>query len=107
MRAVLLFLVRVYQLAIRPYLPPACRYLPSCSEYATEALNRHGAALGTALTISRLLSCHPLGQSGLDPVPERVTPASLVPRLKFLAAATSPRPNHAATPPQGDSPSHG
>ena len=61
--------VRAHQLIIGPYLPPACRYFPSCSHYALQALEQHGSLRGTALTTRRLLRCHPFGAGGYDPVP--------------------------------------
>ena len=65
----LLALIRVYQLCISPLLGPNCRYLPTCSCYAREAIERHGACLGTWLALKRLARCHPWGGSGHDPVP--------------------------------------
>lgn len=62
-------LIRVYQLALRPLLPPACRFVPSCSEYALEALHRHGLARGLWLAARRILRCHPFHPGGFDPVP--------------------------------------
>jgi uncharacterized protein len=64
-------LIRGYQLLISPVLGPNCRYLPSCSEYAAEAVERHGALAGGWLAVKRLARCHPWGGSGYDPVPER------------------------------------
>jgi hypothetical protein len=64
-------IVRAYQLVLSPLLGPACRFEPSCSEYAREALARHGAGRGSALALRRLARCHPFGGSGFDPVPER------------------------------------
>lgn len=61
--------VRAYQLVVSPLLPPACRFLPTCSEYAIEAVARHGALRGGALALRRLGRCHPWGGSGYDPVP--------------------------------------
>lgn len=69
-RAALIFLVRLYQRLLSPLLPRACRFYPSCSAYAVEALQRHGAARGTFLTVKRLARCHPFHPGGLDPVPE-------------------------------------
>ncbi len=66
---VLITLVRAYQLAISPVLPPACRYSPTCSQYAIQALRRHGALKGTWLATRRLLRCHPFRSGGYDPVP--------------------------------------
>ncbi len=68
-RALLLLLVKVYRRFLSPILPRACRFSPSCSAYALEALERHGAARGTYLTVKRLLRCHPFHPGGLDPVP--------------------------------------
>lgn len=65
----LIGIVRFYQAAISPFLPGACRYDPSCSEYGVQALRKHGAWRGGRLTLKRILSCHPWGGSGFDPVP--------------------------------------
>jgi len=65
----LVLLVRGYQVAISPLLPPACRYTPTCSDYAIEALRRHGALKGSWLTLRRLARCHPFRRGGYDPVP--------------------------------------
>jgi putative membrane protein insertion efficiency factor len=62
-------LVRFYQRFIGPGLPKACRFYPSCSSYAVEALTRHGAARGSWLTVRRLGRCHPFHPGGVDPVP--------------------------------------
>jgi hypothetical protein len=69
-------LIRAYQLFLSPLLGPTCRYLPSCSEYAAEAIARHGALAGTWLALRRLLRCHPWGGSGYDPVPAARSPIS-------------------------------
>jgi putative membrane protein insertion efficiency factor len=61
--------VRAYQWFISPLLPPSCRYQPTCSAYAIEALQRHGLLRGCFLAARRLLRCHPWGGSGYDPVP--------------------------------------
>jgi uncharacterized protein len=63
-------LVRAYQLLLGPVLPPSCRYYPSCSSYAIEALHRHGPLAGLWLAVRRILRCHPWGGDGVDPVPE-------------------------------------
>lgn len=68
-RLTLIFLVRGYQMAISPLLPPACRYYPSCSAYAIEALERHGALRGAWLAAKRIARCHPFRPGGYDPVP--------------------------------------
>ncbi len=62
-------LVRSYQLLVSPLLPPSCRFEPSCSSYAMEALARHGAIRGAWLAVRRIVRCHPWGGSGYDPVP--------------------------------------
>lgn len=64
-------LVRLYQAAVSPLLPPACRFEPSCSEYTCGALLAHGFSRGAWLAVKRLLRCHPFHGGGLDPVPER------------------------------------
>lgn len=62
-------LIKVYQLCISPFIPPSCRYTPSCSQYGLEAFRKHGPFKGFWLTAKRVLSCHPWGGSGYDPVP--------------------------------------
>ena len=71
MRFVLKFLVRVYQVALSPLLGPNCRYYPTCSQYAIEALETHGTFKGTWLAIKRISRCHPWHEGGFDPVPGR------------------------------------
>lgn len=61
--------VRLYQWGVSPILPPACRYLPTCSAYAIEAVEIHGPLRGLWLTLRRLARCHPWGGAGYDPVP--------------------------------------
>jgi uncharacterized protein len=62
-------LIRLYQGMISPYLPPSCRYTPSCSSYGIEAIGKYGPFKGGWLTIKRIASCNPWGGSGYDPVP--------------------------------------
>jgi len=69
MRAFVILLIRLYQRVLAPFTRGACRHLPSCSEYAIEALARHGTLRGTYLAARRVMRCHPLGSSGYDPVP--------------------------------------
>ncbi len=69
-RGVLIGAIKVYQVAISPWLGGNCRYVPTCSAYAEEALRVHGVLRGLALTLRRLGRCHPWGGSGYDPVPE-------------------------------------
>lgn len=71
MRRVIIGAIRGYQLVVSPWLPAACRYEPSCSEYALTAVRRFGAFRGVWLCARRLLRCHPLGSRGYDPVPAR------------------------------------
>lgn len=68
-RRLLQLLVRIYRLVLSPVLPPSCRFHPSCSAYALEALERHGAVRGSWLTLRRLGRCHPFCEGGVDPVP--------------------------------------
>lgn len=65
-----LALLHGYKWAISPLLPPSCRYIPTCSEYAAEAVELHGVVKGSALAAWRLLRCHPLAKGGYDPVPQ-------------------------------------
>ncbi|GAB4353653.1 MAG: hypothetical protein Kow00114_02950 [Kiloniellaceae bacterium] len=68
---VLLVLIRGYQLLISPLFPPSCRYFPTCSDYARQAVTRHGPLRGGWLAARRILRCHPWGGLGYDPVPEK------------------------------------
>jgi len=68
---VLIALVRFYQLAVSPWMPAACRYTPTCSAYAIDALREHGPMRGSWLAARRLARCHPWGGFGYDPVPAR------------------------------------
>lgn len=69
MRMILVALVRGYQIVLSPLLPPACRYYPTCSVYAIEALERHGALRGTWMAVRRIARCNPFRPGGFDPVP--------------------------------------
>lgn len=68
-RTLLLAAIAFYQRVLSPWTGGACRFQPSCSEYAREAVERHGATRGAWLALRRLASCHPLGRHGYDPVP--------------------------------------
>lgn len=70
-RQILIAPIRLYRRLLSPLLGPRCRFHPSCSAYALEALQRHGAARGSWLTARRIVRCHPLNEGGLDPVPEK------------------------------------
>ena len=63
--------IRIYQYTISPLLPTSCRHVPSCSQYAVEALRTHGLIKGTWLAAGRILRCHPWGTHGFDPVPPK------------------------------------
>ena len=67
--------VRGYQVLLRPLLPPACRFVPSCSEYCAEAVTRHGVRRGLWLAVRRIARCHPWNPGGYDPPP---TSASMI-----------------------------
>ena len=69
LKQVLILIVRFYQMAISPLYPSTCRFNPTCSEYAKEALTKYGAWKGFILAIKRIGSCHPWGGNGYDPVP--------------------------------------
>jgi putative membrane protein insertion efficiency factor len=69
MKVVLIWVVRAYQMFLGPLLPAACRYYPTCSAYAIEALERHGAIRGSWLAARRVARCHPFRAGGYDPVP--------------------------------------
>ncbi|MEN9980183.1 MAG: membrane protein insertion efficiency factor YidD [candidate division WOR-3 bacterium] len=66
-------LIRGYQLTWGTVLPRSCRFYPTCSEYALEAISRHGVRAGTWLALKRILRCHPLNPGGYDPVPEKTS----------------------------------
>jgi len=69
MKTLVLLIVRAYQIGLGPLARGACRYQPTCSAYAVEAVERHGALRGLYLALRRVARCHPLGASGYDPVP--------------------------------------
>lgn len=70
MRKVLVFLIKCYQKGISPFLGPSCRFHPTCSSYAIEALEKYGFFRGSYLSLRRVLRCHPFCEGGLDPVPD-------------------------------------
>ena len=69
MKTVFLALIRFYQQAISPYQPSCCRFMPTCSQYAKEAIEKHGALRGGFLAVRRLFRCNPFHRGGYDPVP--------------------------------------
>ena len=69
MKRLLLLLVQFYRTAVSPLLPPTCRYYPTCSAYAMEAIERYGAWRGGRMALRRILRCHPFHRGGYDPVP--------------------------------------
>ncbi len=71
MKGAVLVALRFYKTRVSPLLPPSCRYTPTCSEYAYEAVARHGVLRGGWLAARRVLRCHPLAKGGHDPVPEK------------------------------------
>lgn len=70
MRKLLILLIQAYRYLISPLLPARCRYLPTCSDYASQAIGKYGVRVGGWLALRRILRCHPWGSSGYDPVPE-------------------------------------
>lgn len=71
MKKLLLGIIRFYRKYISPMTPPTCKYIPTCSEYGLEAVERFGALKGGALTVWRILRCNPWSKGGYDPVPEK------------------------------------
>ena len=72
MKKIFLKLIKFYQTGVSPLKPPCCRFAPTCSEYARQALVRHGIFFGAVLSVYRLLRCNPLCKPGYDPVPEKI-----------------------------------
>jgi putative membrane protein insertion efficiency factor len=73
MKALFLWIIHLYQRFISPALSPSCRFVPSCSEYMYQAIERYGVVQGGWLGVKRLLRCHPLHPGGYDPVPDSLT----------------------------------
>lgn len=71
MKYIFIGLIKFYQKAISPFRPPSCRFLPTCSAYSLEAVQRFGAMKGGYLAVKRILKCHPLHPGGIDLVPEK------------------------------------
>jgi hypothetical protein len=106
LKSLLIGLIWLYQAALSPLLPPACRFYPSCSHYAAEAIERRGVAVGLWLAALRLLRCHPWHPGGYDPVPEAgparqagpVLQASPVPRAGPVLQASPVLPAERLVP---------
>jgi putative membrane protein insertion efficiency factor len=103
MRNAVLVVLRFYKSAVSPLLPPACRYTPTCSEYAIEAIERHGVLRGGLLATRRLLSCHPFSRGGYDPVPSswRGAPVGGAPLAGPTTPPSSPQ-GRAPAPPRNE-----
>ena len=69
MKSLMLRVIRWYRQRVSPHTPPSCRFIPTCSEYALEAIEKHGAARGFWFALRRVLRCHPFHKGGYDPVP--------------------------------------
>ncbi len=69
MKTIALAIIRFYQMAISPYLPPTCRFMPTCSRYSYEAIDKYGFLKGGWLAVKRISRCHPFHPGGYDPVP--------------------------------------
>ena len=106
--AILLLPIRFYKACISPMLPPSCRYVPTCSQYAIDAIQIHGPLKGLWLTVKRILSCHPWGGSGYDPVPIK-TPTDIHTHHDHYGAiiSTTPEEVHPDLPLQRNIPSAG
>lgn len=76
MKQAVQFVLRMYRRFVSPMLPHSCRFVPTCSEYAMEAVERYGVLRGSMLAGGRLLRCHPFARAGYDPVPDRGAPRS-------------------------------
>ncbi len=91
-RSILILLVRGYQFFISPYFPSSCRYYPTCSHYAIDAIKTHGAIRGVGLTVWRILRCNPWSEGGEDPVPGKTSDCSCDHNI------SSDRNNHVSRP---------
>ena len=81
MKKIFIFLIRAYRKFVSPLKKPCCRFRPTCSQYAIEAIEKHGAFLGSLMAFARILRCNPYNAGGYDPVPERFSLKSNVGRV--------------------------
>lgn len=106
-RSFALLLLRAYKYAISPMFPPSCRYTPTCSEYAVEAIDRYGVVRGSAMAVWRLLRCHPFVRGGYDPVPHNIhVAAALQSRLRRNLSDGNSRRSFAPAGGSGDTTNH-
>ena len=89
MAALLSLVIRLYQRILRPVMPPLCRFWPTCSDYALEAVRVHGAAHGSLLAVKRICRCHPFNPGGIDPVPPKTPKTSKIETHSTATAATT------------------
>jgi putative membrane protein insertion efficiency factor len=83
-RRIVFLLIRGYQIIVSPFFPPCCRYTPTCSAYALEAVEKYGCVQGLFLALKRLLRCHPFHAGGYDPVPEYFPKPGAFPKAEVL-----------------------
>ena len=95
-RSFVLCLLRAYKWALSPLLPPACRYVPTCSEYAMEAVDRYGVLRGGGMALRRVLRCHPFVRGGYDPVVQSADRDSVT-KLKDYGVTNAPTASCAVT----------
>ena len=95
MRDLLIFLLKGYRLLLSPWIGSACRFEPTCSRYAIEAIERHGAGAGAYLSVRRLARCHPWCEGGCDPVPSDM-PRLFTSLTSGPVAAPSDKPHHSS-----------
>lgn len=79
MRKILIAFIKVYRFTLSPFIGQHCRFTPTCSQYATEAIEQHGAMKGSWMAAKRLSKCHPFHTGGWDPVPENIGSANMTP----------------------------
>ncbi|WP_420995160.1 membrane protein insertion efficiency factor YidD [Cupriavidus sp. 30B13] len=92
MKRILLALLRIYKIALSPFFGSQCRFLPTCSDYAREAILRHGAGRGSWMAACRLCRCHPFTDGGYDPVPPAAEAPAASTKQDRASAAAGPAP---------------